>query len=91
MTKSNRVNTNNKSDEPNSTGSPLKKAGRKTLGNVLQYSPKRGVTKVNKVFVTGTQFGIILLRTEKQNSPITNSRQSRSANFTLSFSVVCIH
>jgi hypothetical protein len=68
MTKSNRVNTNNKSDEPNSTGSPLKKAGRKTLGNVLQYSPKRGVTKVNKVFVTGTQFGIILLRTEKQNS-----------------------
>ena len=68
MTKSNRVNTNNKSDEPNSTGSPLKKAGRKPLGNVLQYSPKRGVTKVNKVFVTGTQFGIILLRTEKQNS-----------------------
>jgi hypothetical protein len=51
-----------------SNGSPIKKAGRKPIGKILQYSPREKVTRVNKVFVVGTQFGIILLRTEKQNS-----------------------
>jgi hypothetical protein len=51
-----------------SSGSPNKKAGRKPIGKVLQYSPREKVTRVNKVFVVGTQFGIILMRTERQTS-----------------------
>jgi hypothetical protein len=53
---------------PASNGSPARKAGRKAIGKTLQFSPREKVTRVNKVFVAGTQFGIILLRTEKQNS-----------------------
>jgi hypothetical protein len=49
-------------------GSPMKKATRKTIGKVLPYSPRIRLTRVNKVFVVGTQFGIILLRTERQGS-----------------------
>jgi hypothetical protein len=51
-----------------SSGSPNKKAGRKPIGKLLQYSPREKVTRVNKVFVVGTQFGIILMRTERQTS-----------------------
>lgn len=51
-----------------SSGSPVTKASRKPIGKLLQYSPREKITRVNKVYVVGTQFGIILLRTEKQNS-----------------------
>jgi hypothetical protein len=61
-------NKNNAKNIPTNTGSPMKKANRKTIGKVLPYSPRMKVTKVNKVFVVGTQFGIILIRTEKQDS-----------------------
>jgi hypothetical protein len=66
MGKSN--NSSNKSTTSTSIGSPIKKAGRKPITGVLQYSPRERLTRVNKVFVVGTQFGIILMRTEKQNS-----------------------
>jgi len=62
------VKNSTKTVTTTSTGSPIKKAGRKPIGKVLQYSPRERITRVNKVFVVGTQFGIILLRTEKQNS-----------------------
>ncbi len=42
-------------------GSPIKKPGRKAIGKILQYSPREKVTRVNKVFVVGTQLGIILM------------------------------
>lgn len=53
---------------PADNGSPMKKAARKTIGKVLPFSPRVRVTKINKVFVVGTQFGIILIRTERQGS-----------------------
>jgi len=53
---------------PADNGSPMKKAARKTIGKVLPYSPRVRVAKINKVFVAGTQFGIILIRTERQGS-----------------------
>jgi hypothetical protein len=46
---------------PTDNGSPMKKAARKTIGKVLPFSPRVRVTKVNKVFVVGAQFGIILI------------------------------
>jgi hypothetical protein len=50
-------------------GSPLKKAGRKVLvGQKLLYSPRSKLPNMNKVYVVGTKFGIILLRTERQNN-----------------------
>jgi hypothetical protein len=53
---------------PVDSSSPIKKAARKTIGKVLPYSPRTRLTRVNKVFVVGTQFGIILIRTERQGS-----------------------
>ena len=60
-------NTNAKT-LPTDNGSPMKKAARKAIGKVLPFSPRVRVTKINKVFVLGTQFGIILIRTERQGS-----------------------
>jgi hypothetical protein len=53
-------NTNAKT-LPADNGSPMKKAARKAIGKVLPFSPRVRVTKINKVFVLGTQFGIILI------------------------------
>jgi len=53
---------------PADNGSPMKKAARKTIGKVLPFSPRVRVTKINKIFVVGAQFGIILIRTERQGS-----------------------
>jgi hypothetical protein len=54
---------------PVNSGSPLKKNMRKVLsGQKLPFSPKTKVPNLNKVYVVGTQLGIILIRTEKQNS-----------------------
>jgi hypothetical protein len=53
----------------NSTDSPMRKNGRKVLtGQKLPFSPRTKVPNVNKVFVLGSQLGIVLIRTEKQNS-----------------------
>jgi hypothetical protein len=50
-----------------SAGSPIQKAARKPLQS-LKYSPKTKINRANRVFVTGTRFGIILLCTEKATS-----------------------
>ncbi len=60
--------SNNAKTLPADNGSPMKKAARKEIGKVLPFSPRVRVTKINKVFVLGTQFGIILIRTERQGS-----------------------
>jgi hypothetical protein len=61
--------TNTEKTVPTSNESPLKKNGRKVLvGQKLPFSPRTKVPNVNKVFVLGTQLGIVLIRTEKQNS-----------------------
>ena len=52
-----------------STSSPLQKTGRKQIqGQKLTYSPHTKVPNTNKVFVVGTLLGLILIRTERQNS-----------------------
>jgi hypothetical protein len=52
-----------------SAASPKTKAGRKSIGGQkLCFSPRSKVPNVNKVFVVGTQLGIILIRTERQNN-----------------------
>ena len=61
-------NSSGKATSATSTASPIKKPGRKPIGKELQYSPREKITRVNKVFAVGTHFGIMLLRTEKQNS-----------------------
>jgi hypothetical protein len=61
-------NNSSRKNGPIGSSSPITKAASKPIGKVLQYSPREKITRVNKVFVVGTQFGIILLRTEKQNS-----------------------
>ncbi len=66
MAKSN--NSSGKATSATSTASPMKKTGRKPMRIELQYSPRERITRVNKVFVVGTWFGIMLLQTEKQNS-----------------------
>ena len=53
---------------PVETSSPMKKATRKTIGKKLPYSPRIRMTRINKVFVLGTQFGIVLIHTERQGS-----------------------
>ena len=51
------------------SNSPLKKSGRKVLaGQKLPFSPKTKVPTINKVFVLGTHLGIVLIRTQRQNS-----------------------
>jgi hypothetical protein len=57
-----------KATSATSTASPIKNPGRKPIEKELQYSLREKITRVSKVFVVGTQFGIMLLRTEKQNS-----------------------
>jgi hypothetical protein len=66
MAKSN--NSSGRATSANIPATPIKKPGRKPIGKELQYSPRERVIRVNKVFVVGTQFGIVLLRTEKPNS-----------------------
>ena len=52
-----------------STGSPIQKKGRKTIGGQkLCFSPRIKVQNTNKVFVVGTSLGLILIRTERQNN-----------------------
>jgi len=66
MAKSN--NSSGRATSVNQPASPIRKPGRKPIGKELQYSPRERIIRVNKVFVVGTQFGIVLLRTEKPNS-----------------------
>lgn len=49
------------------SASPERKP-RKKLGTKLPFSPKIRTPNVNKVFVVGAQLGLILIRTEKQNT-----------------------
>ena len=49
-----------------STSSPAK--GRKKLAKHVPYSPRTNIPNINKVFVVGAPFGIVLIRTERQNS-----------------------
>jgi len=66
MAKSN--NSSGRATSANIPATPIRKPGRKPIGKELQYSPRERIIRVNKVFIVGTQFGIILLRTEKPNS-----------------------
>ncbi len=48
--------------------SPVKKKRKNISGGNLPFSPRTRQPNVNKVFVTGTKLGLILIRTERQNN-----------------------
>lgn len=51
------------------TPSPMKKNGRKQItGAKLAFSPRTRLPQQNKVYVVGVQLGLVLIRTEKENS-----------------------
>lgn len=69
MTPKSNYKDSSKSISANESNSPLKKSGRKVLGGQkLPFSPKTKVPTINKVFVSGSHLGIILIRTQRQNS-----------------------
>jgi len=62
-------NSNSTKNTPTQAESPHRKIGRKLLvGKKLPFSPRTKVPTVNKVFVVGTQLGIILIRTQRVTS-----------------------
>jgi len=64
---SNSKSNNGTKAQTSENGSPLKKSGRKVLtGQKLPFSPRTKVPTINKVFVVGTQLGVILIRTQRQ-------------------------
>jgi hypothetical protein len=58
--------TTSTKDIPNGANSPQRK--KIVIGQKLPFSPRTKVPTVNKVFVLGTQLGIILLRTQRQSN-----------------------